>query len=54
MKQRRRKTKKQETFFQKLINWTFTLLLACGLGVQVCNASNSNLKFAQVSDAHYS
>lgn len=50
----RRKRRKQETFFQKLINWTFTLVLACCLGIQVCNASSGNLKFAQVSDAHYS
>lgn len=49
-----RHRKKQETFSQKLANWLFTLVIACCLGVQVCNASNSNLKFAQVSDAHYS
>ena len=50
----KRRRKKQETFFQKFINFTFTLVLACCLGIQVCNAKNGNLKFAQVSDAHYS
>jgi len=49
----RRKKRNKETAFQKLINWTFTLVLACVLGVQVCVAGNSNLKFAQVSDVHY-
>lgn len=49
-----RRRRKKETFFQKFINWTFTLVLACALGMQVCNASSGNLKFAQVSDAHYS
>lgn len=49
----KRKNKKRETFGQKIINWSFTLILACVLGIQVCNASASNLKFAQVSDVHY-
>lgn len=50
----KRRYKKEETMFQKILNWSFTLVLACALGIQVCNASNSNLKFGQVSDAHYS
>lgn len=50
----KRRYKKKESVFHKILNWSFTILLACFLGVQVCNASNYNLKFAQVSDAHYS
>lgn len=53
MRQRKR-NRKRETLLQNVINWSFTLLLACGLGIQVFGASDNNLKFAQVSDAHFS
>ena len=46
--------RKKESFISKIFNWTFTIVLACIIGVQVCGASCSNLKFAQISDAHYS
>lgn len=50
----KRKYRKKETFTQRLINWTFTLLLAGGIWFYFLDANASNLKFAQVSDAHYS
>lgn len=49
-----RRYKKRETFFSKLVNWTFTLLIAGFLASMLSSASAHNLKFAQVSDAHYS
>ena len=49
-----RRYKKRETFFSKLVNWTFTLLIAGFLASMLSSASAHNLKFAQVSDAQYS
>ena len=51
---KRQNKQKKFSFFHNLINWTFTMALAIILGFQVLDASASNLKFAQVSDAHYS
>lgn len=48
-----RKHKRKETFLQKLTNILFTLTIAFVLGFHVMGANASNLKFAQVSDAHY-
>ena len=50
MKQRQ---KKSETFSQKLTNWMFTLGLAFVMIFHVLSANAGCLKFAQVSDAHY-
>lgn len=46
--------KKEESFLSKVFNWTFTLVLAWVISVQMCGASNPTLRFAQVSDAHFS
>ena len=48
------KKQKKETFFQKITNLLLTLLIACAISSQVCTAANNNLRFAQVSDAHFS
>jgi predicted MPP superfamily phosphohydrolase len=48
------KKNKKETLFSKLINLTLSVLLACAIFSQVCNAANNNLRIAQVSDAHFS
>ena len=45
---------KRETFFQKLINCFFTILIAVAISSQMCTAANNNLRFAQVSDVHFS
>lgn len=47
------KKEKRETFFQKLTNFVLTIIVACAIGSQVCTAANNNLRFAQVSDAHF-
>ena len=47
------KKEKRETFFQKLTNFVLTIVIACAIGSQVCTAANNNLRFAQVSDAHF-
>ena len=38
----------------KLITLVFIIFLSCTIGMQGCQANYSNLKFAQVSDVHYS
>ena len=48
------KKKKRETFGQKIVNFVLTIVLACAISSQVCTAANNNLRFAQVSDVHYS
>ena len=45
---------KRETFFQKFTNFVLTLIVACAIGSQMCTAANNNLRFAQVSDTHFS
>jgi len=45
---------KNKLFAAKLFGVVLTILTACVIGVQVCGASCPNLKFAQISDAHYS
>lgn len=48
------KKEKKETFFQKFTNFILTILVACLISSQVCTAANNNLRFAQVSDVHFS
>ena len=48
------KKEKKESFFQKIVNLFLTVLLACAISSQVCTAANNNLRFAQVSDVHFS
>jgi len=50
----RRHKRNKETLLQFILNWTFTIILACGIGMQVFGASDANLKFAQISDSHFS
>jgi predicted phosphodiesterase len=49
-----KKKERRETFFQKITNFALTIIIACAISSQVCTAANNNLRFAQVSDAHYS
>ncbi len=48
------KKTKSESFGQKMVNFLLTVLLACAISSQVCTAANNNLRFAQISDAHFS
>ncbi len=48
------KKEKKETFLQKITNLILTVLIACAISSQMCTAANNNLRFAQVSDAHFS
>ena len=48
------KKEKRETFGQKFVNFVLTILLACIISSQVCPAANNNLRFAQISDNHFS
>ena len=48
------KKEKRETFFQKFTNLVLTVLIAIAISSQMCTAANNNLRFAQVSDAHFS
>ena len=48
------KKEKRETIFQKFINFVLTILVACAISSQMCTAANNNLRFAQVSDSHFS
>ena len=48
------KKKKKEPFIFKVVNLMLTLVLISFIASQVCNAANNNLRFAQVSDAHFS
>ena len=48
------KKEKRETFFQKITNLVLTVLIAIAISSQMCTAANNNLRFAQVSDVHFS
>ena len=48
------KKKKKESFITKIVNFILTIVLAYFIGAQVCTAANNNLRFAQISDAHFS
>lgn len=48
------KKEKRESFFQKTINVVLTLIIAGAISSQVCTAANNNLRFANISDAHFS
>lgn len=48
------KKEKKETFFQKFTNMVLTVLIAIAISSQMCTAANNNLRFAQVSDTHFS
>ena len=54
MKREINRRKKGESFFTKVVNLFLTIAVACLIGGQVCNASNNNLRIAQISDAHFS
>ncbi len=45
---------KKESFFQKLTNTALTVIIAIAISAQMCTAANNNLRFAQVSDVHFS
>ena len=47
-------TEKNSTIFSKLLGLVLVLILACVIGTQGCGANSSSLRFAQVSDVHYS
>ena len=49
-----KKEKKKESFGTKVVNFILTIALACFIGSQVSPAANNNLRFAQISDAHFS
>ena len=49
-----KKEKRRESFLQKLTNFVLTIFLAIIIGTQVSSAANNNLRFAQVSDSHFS
>lgn len=38
----------------KLLTFVIVLVMTCMIGVQGCRANSSNLRFVQISDAHYS
>lgn len=46
--------KNKDSYLSRLLNLTFTLVLAFVICTQVFGASCSNLRFAQISDVHYS
>ena len=54
MARKKYKKEKRETFFQKFTNCVLTIIIAVGISSQMCTAANNNLRFAQVSDAHFS
>ena len=50
-----KKTKKRkETFGTKITNFLLTVVVAFFIATQVFGAANTNLRIAQVSDAHFS
>ena len=49
-----KKQKRKETLLQKLTNFVLTVLFAVIISSQMCTAANNNLRFAQVSDVHFS
>lgn len=53
-KNRAYKKEKRESFFQKFTNFVLTIVIATLISSQVCTAANNNLRFAQVSDVHFS
>jgi len=48
------KNKKKESLGQKVVNLILTIVLVCAISSQMCTAANNNLRFAQISDIHYS
>jgi len=48
------KKEKKESFGQKIVNFILTIVLVCVISSQMCTAANNNLRFAQVSDSHFS
>lgn len=54
MRKKTYKKEKRETFFQKFTNLVLTVVIACLISSQMCTAANNNLRFVQVSDAHFS
>ncbi|MCQ2743453.1 MAG: metallophosphoesterase [bacterium] len=48
------KKEKKESFFQKIVNFVLTILVACAISSQMCTAANNNLRLAQISDVHFS
>ena len=48
------KKEKRETFFQKFTNFVLTVIVAVVISSQMCTAANNNLRFAQISDSHFS
>ena len=54
MKKKMYKKTKKESFGQKCTNFVLTIIVACAISSQVCTAANNNLRFAQISDAHFS
>lgn len=54
MSKKHYKKEKRETFFQKFTNFVLTILVAIAISSQMCTAANNNLRFVQVSDAHFS
>lgn len=51
---KREKKEKKESFGQKVVNFILTMVLVCAISSQMCTAANNNLRFAQVSDVHFS
>ena len=54
MRKKSYKKEKRESFFQKVTNLFLTVVVACAISSQMCTAANNNLRFAQVSDVHFS
>ena len=54
MRRKLYKKEKKESFFQKFVNFVLTIVVACAIGSQMCTAANNNLRFVQLSDAHFS
>lgn len=52
--EKKEKSKPKETFLQKVTNFVLTIIVACMISSQVCTAANNNLRFAQISDVHFS
>ena len=50
----KRYKKNKESFGSKFTNLLLTIVFAIFIGSQVCTAANQNLRFAQVSDVHFS